>query len=104
MRGNSLAEKKNECANDEGWIFVTQRRHCKAKSQREPSKEVTIEKMKKLLKTRGVKKNEHKLRVVVNHYQKRRSPVTLEEFLPSLFCTKISLCDTKASCCNIEKE
>lgn len=33
VRNNSLAENKSKCADDEGWILVTRRRHCKADSQ-----------------------------------------------------------------------
>lgn len=83
---------------------MTRGRRCKANSQRETIKVVRRGKMKKLLKTRGIKKNVKKSRVVGDHYKKWSSPVTLEKFLPSWFHTMISHCDTKASCCNIEKE
>ena len=47
MRGNFLAKKKYECANDEGLILVKRRRLCRANTQRDTRKEVTREKNEK---------------------------------------------------------
>ncbi|XP_070011134.1 uncharacterized protein [Nicotiana sylvestris] len=43
-----------------------------------------------------------KAKVEVHHLQKPRHPVTLEEFLPSWFHTKISHEGIEASCCNVD--
>jgi len=44
-----------------------------------------------------------KAKVEMNHSQKPRNPVTLEEFLPSWFRMKISHEGIDASCCHAEK-
>ncbi|KAH0781215.1 hypothetical protein KY290_000813 [Solanum tuberosum] len=42
-------------------------------------------------------------KIEVHHYQKPRRPVTLEEFLPSSFCTKSTQDNVEASCFNFDK-
>ncbi|XP_070050774.1 uncharacterized protein [Nicotiana tomentosiformis] len=44
-----------------------------------------------------------KAKVEVHHPQKLRHPVTLEEFLPSWFCTKISRGGIDISCCHADE-
>lgn len=100
-------EENQSCGDhidDEGWILVTRRRCSKISSRREPSKQVTRGRMKKLPKTQRVKKATKKSRIEENYYQKSRSPITLDEFLPSWFHMKISHCDAQISCCNVDKK
>ncbi|KAK4357828.1 hypothetical protein RND71_023438 [Anisodus tanguticus] len=90
---NEERQSRDYHTDDEGLTLVSRQRRCKTSSRRKSSKQMTRENMMK----RPKKPRE-------TQYRKPRCPVTLEEFLPSWFRSKISHYDTKASCYNIDVE
>ncbi|XP_075109051.1 uncharacterized protein LOC142180854 [Nicotiana tabacum] len=60
--------------------------------------------MVRRLKKIQIVKNPKNVEIETRHHQKPRHPVTLGEFLPSWFRTRISDDDDKALCCNADKE
>uniref|UniRef100_M1DUZ4 Uncharacterized protein n=1 Tax=Solanum tuberosum TaxID=4113 RepID=M1DUZ4_SOLTU len=97
-------EQQVDIDGNKGWILVTRRRRNKSSLRKESFEQPIRRKMVRKLEKQKSIKCPQMVKVEVHHYQKPRRPVTLEEFLPSSFCTKSIEENVGALCFNTDKE